>query len=276
MSGLVQDFRYGARQLRKHGIFTAVAVLTFALAIGANTAIFSVVRTVLLAPLPYADADRLMMIWGRNASRGDREFPVSAGDYTDWKQKNDAFEDVAASFDNEVTLTGAGDPKLVIGYDFTPNYFNILHVAPAMGRVFSEEEAQSSANVTVLSDKLWRTTFHSDPHILGKAITLDAKSFTVIGVMPPEFNWPPQTELWMPLYISPAISGDYQHHYLRVLGRLKPGVSVEEAQARMNALEHQIASQHRQTDTGNETWVEPLRHHLSGDIRTPLMMLLGA
>ena len=276
MSGLVQDFRFGLRQLRKHGLLTAVAVITLALAIGANTAIFSVVRTVVLASLPYADADRLMMIWGRNLSRGDRESPVSAGDYTDWKQKNDAFEDVAASFDNEVTLTGAGDPKLVIGYNFTPNYFHILHVAPSMGRVFSEAEAQSSANVTVLSDKLWRTTFHSDPHILGRAIMLDAKSFTVIGVMPPEFNLPPQTELWMPLHISPAISGDYEHRYIRVLGRLKPGVSVAEAQARMNALEHQIASQHRQTDAGNETWVEPLRHHLSGDIRTPLMMLLGA
>src|SRR5215469_17748797 len=134
MSGLVQDFRYGARQLGKHGILTTAAVITLALAIGANTAIFSVVRTVLLASLPYADANRIMMIWGRNLSRGDREFPVSAGDYNDWKQKNDAFEDVAASFDNEVTLTGAGDPKLVIGYNFTPSYFNILHVAPAMGR----------------------------------------------------------------------------------------------------------------------------------------------
>src|SRR5215467_621133 len=230
MSGLVQDFRYGVRQLRKHGIFTVVALITLALAIGANTAIFSVVRAVLLAPLPYADADRVMMVWGRNLSRGDREFPVSAGDYSEWKQKNDAFEDVAASFDNEVTLTGAGDPKLVIGYNFTPNYFSILHVAPAMGRVFTEEEAKGSANVAVLSDKLWRAMFHSDPHILGKAITLDAKSFTVIGVMPAEFNWPPQTELWMPLYISPAISSDYEHRYIRVAGRLKPGVSVEKAQ----------------------------------------------
>lgn len=276
MSGLVRDFRFGMRQLWKHSILTVVAVITLALAIGANTAIFSVVRTVLMPKLPYAHVDQLMMIWGRNLSRGERQFPVSAGDYTDWKQKNDAFEDVAASFDNEVTLTGAGDPKLLLGYNFTANYFNILRVAPSLGRVFSQEEAQSNANVTVLSDKLWRTKFHGDPHILGKAITLDAKSFTVIGVMPAEFNWPAQTELWMPLYISPASSGDYEHRYIRVIGRLKPGVSFERAQARMNVLEQQIARQHAQTDAGNDTWVEPLRQQLSGDIRIPLMMLLGA
>src|SRR5579864_662591 len=134
MRNLFRDLRYGMRQLRKDVVFTAVAVITLSLAIGANTAIFSVVHAVLLAPLPYPHVDRLMMIWGRNPSRGDRAFPISAGDFTDWKQNNDVFEDVAASFDNEVTLTGSGEPKLVLGYNFTPNYFRILRVAPAIGR----------------------------------------------------------------------------------------------------------------------------------------------
>jgi predicted permease len=275
MTGVLQDFRYARRQLRKNPVFTAVAVTTLALAVGANTAIFSVVHTVLLAPLPYPEVDRLMMIWGRNVSRGEQGFPVSAGDFTDWKQKNDVFEDIAASYDNEVTLTGRGDPKLTLGYAVSPNYFRLLGVPPRLGRRFTDEEARSGANVTVLSDQLWRTTFQGDPQILGKAVTLDAKSYAIIGVMPPDFNYPPRTELWMPLSLS-SVAGDYEHRYIRVLGRLKPGVSVAEAQLRMSALERQVAALHTQTDAGNETWVEPLRHQLSGDIRTPLLALLGA
>jgi predicted permease len=276
MNGLIQDIRYALRQLRKSPGFTVVVVVTLGLGIGANTAIFSVVHTVLLAPLPYRDVDRLTMIWGRNLARGDQQFPVSAGDFTDWKQKNDVFESIAPSYDNEVTLTGAGEPKLVLGYAISPNYFRILDVAPKIGRTFTDEEAKLGTNVAVLSDKMWRTTFRADPEILGKSVSLDAKSYTVIGVMPAEFNYPPQTELWMALSVSPAASGDYEHRYIRVVGRLKPGVSVAEAQVRMNALERQIAAQHPETDAGNETWVEPVRHQLVGDVRTPLLALSGA
>jgi len=276
MTGLLQDLRYALRQLRKNPVFTIVAVITLGLGIGANTAIFSVVHTVLLSHLPYRDVDRLMMIWGSNPSRGDRQFSISAGDFTDWKQTNDVFEDIAASYDNEVTLTGAAEPKLVLGYAISPNYFHILDVAPRMGRTFTDEEARSKTNVVVLSDKMWRTTFQGDPQILGKSITLDAKSYTVIGVMPRESNYPPRTELWMPLSISPAVAGDYEHRYIRVLGRLKPGISVTEAQRRMCALERQIAAQHPDTDAGNETWIKPLRRQLDGDIRTPLLTLSAA
>jgi putative ABC transport system permease protein len=130
--------------------------------------------------------------------------------------------------------------------------------------------------VVVLSDKFWRSTLHADPQILEKSVTLNAKAYTVIGVMPPDFAYPPKTELWMPLYLSPAVASDYEHRFIRVMGRLKPGVSLGEAQARMNALERQIAAQHPQTDAGNETWVEPLREQLAGDIRTPLLALFGA
>jgi len=276
MTGLIQDFRYALRQLRKNPVFTVVVMATLGLGIGATTAIFSVVNAVLLAPLPYRAVDRLMMVWGRNPSRGDQQFPVSAGDFTDWKQKNDVFEDLAPSYDNEVSLTGAGEPKMVLGYAISPSYFRILDVAPKVGRTFTDEEAQTKADVVVLSDKMWRTTFHGDPQILGKSITLDAKSYAVIGVMPPAFDFPPQTELWMPLSIAPATSGDYEHRYIRVIGRLKSGISVAEAQVRMTALERQVATQHPETDTGNETWVQPLRQQLVGDIRTPLLALLGA
>jgi len=276
MAGLLQDLRYALRQLRKNPGFTAVVVATLGLGIGANTAIFSVVNTVLLAPLPYGDVDRLMMIWGRNPTRGDQQFPVSPGDFIDWRQKNDVFEDVAASYDYEMTLTNAGEPKLVIGYALSPNYFRILGVPPRMGRTFTDEEDASGTRVAVLSDKMWRTTFRGDPNILGKSVTLDAKPFSVIGVMPADFSFPPQTELWMPASISPAVYGDFEHRYIRVVGRLKPGISVADAQTRMNALERQIAAQHPQTDAGNETWVQPLRQQLVGDIRMPLLALSGA
>lgn len=276
MTGLFQDSRYALRQMRKSPVFTAVAVVTLALAIGANTAIFSAVHAVLLKPLAYPHADRLAMIWGTNPARGDRQLPISPGDFADWKAKNDVFEDIAASYDNEVTLTGAREPKLVLGYNFTPNYFNILGVAPKMGRTFTESEARNKADVVVLSDKFWRSTLDGDPQILGKAITLDAKSYTVIGIMPPEFAWPTRTEIWMPLYLSPADATDYEHRFLRVMGRVRPSVSLEKAQGRMNALERQIAAQHPQTDIGNTTWIEPLRHQLAGDIRTPLLALFGA
>lgn len=278
MHTLPQDLRYALRQVRKNPLFTLVVVTTLGLGIGASTAIFSVVHTVLLAPLPYRDVDRLMMVWGSNPSKGDREFPITGGDFTDWKQKNDVFEDIAPSYDDEKTFTGAGEPKLVIGYTVSPNYFRILDVAPKIGRTFTDEEAMSGAKVAVLSDKIWRTTFHADPQIVGKSITLDSTPYAVVGVMPPAFNFPSLTELWMPLSISPAASGDYDpsHRYIRALGRLKPGVSVEQAQVRMNALERQIASQHPDTDAGNETLLEPLRHQLTGDIRGPLLVLSGS
>jgi len=274
MTGIVQDVRYSLRQLRNNPVFTAVALITLALAVGATTAIFSLVETVLLAPLPYRDVDRLTMVWGRNPGRGDLQFPLSAGDFTDWKQKNQVFEDVAPSFDDEVTLTGSGEPRLILGYAVGPNYFHILGVSPRLGRSFTEDEAKSRATVAVLSDKLWRDTFHSDPQILGRAITLDAKSYTVIGVMPPTVDYPPRTEMWFPLELDSP--GNYRDRFLRVIARLKPGISLADAQVRMNALEGQIAAQHPDTDAGNETWVEPMRNELSGGIRVPLLALMGA
>jgi predicted permease len=276
MTALLQDLRYALRLLRKNPGFTVTAVITLALAIGANTAIFSVVHTVLLAHLPYKDVDRLAMIWGLDSSRANGLSSISAGEFGDWKQQNDVFEDIAASFDNEMTLTGSEHPKLVLGYNFSPNYFRILGVSPKLGRTFTDDEDKSGAHVVVLSDSFWRTTLHGDPQILGKTITLDAKPFTVIGVMPPDFNYPPKTELWMPISIPAAIFRDYEHRYIHAIGRLKPGVSVTDARARMNTLERRIAGLHPEMGAESATLVEPLRQQLSGDIRTPLLALFGA
>jgi len=278
MKGLLQDVRYALRQLRKNPGFTLVATITLALAIGANTAIFSVVNRVLLESTPFPHADRLMMVWERNLARGPQPFSLSGGVFSDWKRENDVFQDIAASFDNEMTLTGSGEPRLVIGYDITPNYFRILDVAPNMGRDFTAAEGQSNAQVAVLSDKFWRTVLHADPEIVGKSITLDAKPYTVIGVMPPDFNQPPQTEVWVPMSLTSSATTDYDsaHRFIRALGRLKPGVSVAQAQIHMDALERRIAALHPAMEQGTTALVEPLTQQLTGDIRTPLLVLLGA
>jgi len=276
MNGLTQDFRYALRQLRKNPGFTLVAAVTLALAVGANTAIFSVVNTVLLSSAPYPQADRLMMIWERNRTRDEQPFSISPGDFTSWKQENDVFQDIAPSYDNALTLTGSGEPRLVLGYAVTPNYFHILGVAPKMGRTFTDAEAQSGSHLAVLSEKFWRAVLHGDPEILGKSITLDSKPYSVVGIMPPEFNYPPKTEVWMAMSLTPAATTDYDHRFVHVLGRLKPGVSVAQAQTRMDALERRIAALHPATEAGNETLVEPLPRQLTGDIRTPLLALLGA
>lgn len=277
MIGLAQDFRYALRQLHKHPAFTGVAVVTLALAIGANAAIFSVVHAVLVAALPYRQVDSLVQVWGSNPKRGDAQFPISAGDFTDWKQKNDAFEDIAASYDDEVTLTGSGEPKLVLGYAVTPNYLRILGVGPRMGRDFTDEDASTRANVVVISDKLWQKTLHSDPEIVGKSLTLNSKPFTIIGVMPPGFSFPPGgTELWHPMAIDHPDDYLNEHRFIRTLARLKPGVSPASAQARMNLLENQIAAQHPDTDAGNQTSIVPLRQEIAGDIQKPLLALSAA
>jgi putative ABC transport system permease protein len=278
MNGLQQDVRYALRQLRKNPGFTLVVAVTLALAIGANTAIFSVVNRVLLESTPFPHADRLMMVWERNLARDPQPFPISGGVFTSWKQENYVFQDIAASFDNEMTLTGSGEPRLVIGYEITPNYFRILDVAPKMGRTFSDSEGQSNAQVAVLSDRFWRTVLHGDPEIVGKAITLDAKPYSVIGVMPPMFNQPPETEVWIPMSLTPSATSDYDsaHRFIRVLGRLKARVSVAQAQAHMDALERRIAALHPATEQGNTALVEPLTRQLTGDIRMPLLALLGA
>jgi predicted permease len=274
---LVQDTRLGLRRLRKSPGFTVIAILTLALGIGASTSIFSVVNAVLLAHLPYKDPGRLAMIWGTNAGRGRDGGPVSAGDYFEWKRKNTAFEDIAASYDNEVTLTGIGNPQFLIGYDFSANYFSILGVSPELGRTFSaEEDRPGGPKVVVLSDKLWRGSFLADPRILGKSITLDGEPYRVIGVMPRSFDYVPGVQLWMPVALPASAVSGYEHRSIRVMGRLKPGVSVEQAQSQMTALALQIDAEHPTTDAGNGVKITPLRKQLAGDIQTPLLVLLGA
>jgi len=274
---LLQDSRFALRRLRKSPAFTIVAILTLALGIGASTSIFSVVNTVLLGHLPYKDPGRLAMIWGANTRRGINQMPISPGDFFEWKQKNTAFADIAPSYDSQVTLTGEGNPLFLFGYAFSANYFSILGLSPELGRTFtSEEDRPGAPKVVVLSDKLWRTTFRADPGILGKAVTLNGEPYTVIGVMPTAFDFPTKVQVWIPIALPQSAAADYQHRYIRVMGRLKPGVSTDQARAQMTALALQIAAEQPATDAGNSVNIKPLRKQLAGDVQTPLLVLLGA
>jgi predicted permease len=277
LSQTAQDVRYAVRTYAKSPGFTAIAVLTLALGITASTAIFSVVNAVLLAPLAYRHAERVITAWTSNPAKNIDIDPVSGGVFAEWRSRNHVFESMAASSDNVYTLTGAGDPQFLIGYQFSANYFPLLGVEPELGRTFRPEEDQPGApDVVVLGDRLWRRTFHADPWILGQPIILDGKPYTVIGVMPPRFQYPQLVELWTPLGLDNASLTRYSGKFLRIVARLRPGVSLAQAQVEMSAIHADIARRHPDTEGGFGVRLIPIRDMISGDARTPLLALTGA
>jgi putative ABC transport system permease protein len=274
---LANDLRFGLRQLVKAPAFALTAILTLALGIGATTAIFSVVKAVLLAPLPYKDPGRIVAVWTANAAQGGQPLPSSAGDFAIWKQRSGVFEDLAPSYDNEQTLTGQGAPQLLIGYAVSASYLRILGVPPQLGRLYTDQEdSPQGPKVALLSDRLWRTTFHSNPGIVDKSITLDGVAYTVLGVMPRGFDYPTTVEIWTPSAMAASAYDDFNNPYVRILGRLRPGVTLAEAQKTLNDVEALVAAAHPQTDGGNRVVLVPLREQLDGDIRKPLLILMGA
>ncbi|MBV9302743.1 MAG: ABC transporter permease [Acidobacteriaceae bacterium] len=275
---LWQDTRFALRTTRNHRGSTAIAALTLALGIGANTAIFSVVNTVLLAPLPYKDADRLMTVWGYNRSRGFNTDQVSAPDFADWRLQNHVFEDLAASTDVMYTLTGSGEPMAIIGYRFSANFFHVLGVAPLHGRTFFPAEQQPGKDhVVVLGYQLWQSRFGGDRSMVGRTVRLDGAPYTVIGVMPRGVDYPGTVQLWTPLTIPPEAIHDRAYRFLRMLGRLKPGVSINQAQTEMNAIARHLAREYPKTNKEEDAInIISLRQMISGDIRPALLVLMCA
>ncbi len=201
METLIRDIRYGARSLLKRPGFTMIAVIALALGIGANTAIFSLVNAVLLQPLPFAEPDRLVWVWG-NIRNGGNRASVSPPDFLDYRQQNTTFEEFAAAFGGPMplNLTGSGEPERLTGAAVTGNYFKALGTPPALGRTFVlENEKPGNDQVAVLSYGLWQKRFAGDPNIVNKTVVLDGKNFAIIGVMPQGFNFPQSAELWVPI-----------------------------------------------------------------------------
>ncbi|HKW31448.1 MAG TPA: ABC transporter permease [Candidatus Acidoferrum sp.] len=277
---LFQDLRFGLRMLRKSPGFTSVAVLTLALGIGANASIFSVVYAALLKALPYPQPDRLVMVYENvnlptyQNSRNE----VTPGNLSDWTNQNNVFENMAAYRNRSFNLTGAGEPLRVEGELVSADFFTTLKVVPALGRSFSaEEDSPGASHVVVMSEGLWKSQFGSNPQILGQKLLLDGEGYAVIGVAPPGFHFPdPDDQLWVPLALSPAERGNRGSHYLDVFARLKPAVTLQQAQAEMAVIAKHLAELYPQSNTGQTANLVPLQEDFVGAVRSTLLVLWGA
>jgi predicted permease len=274
---LLQDLRYALRMLRSKPGFTIVAVATLALGIGANTAIFSAIDAVLLRPLPYPNPDRLAMLWMDNRRLGLHEDLTSYPNYEDWK-KNRVFADMAGFRPGDGILSGQEEPVRVRAALVNWNFFPVLGVSPAIGRAFTPDEDQPDKDrVVILSDGLWKRQFGSDRHVLDKTIELNGTPHRIVGVMPSDFAFPSKdTQLWKPLAPSQRTRGNRGGFFLSVIGRLKPGVTTEQARAEMTRIGAEIETAHPDSNKGYGVWVVPLLSQIVGTLREALWILLGA
>lgn len=296
----LQDLHYALRVLRKSPGFAAVAIVTLALGIGANTAIFSVVNAVLLKPLNYKDPSSLTLVWENLPRISLWRNVVSPANFIDWQDQNHAFAGMAAFLDQPVNLTGAGQPEQVDVEFVSPNFFAILGAQPMLGRSFSPEDVEkgvvsggqaktgvnpSKAHIVVLSYGLWKSKFGADPNIIGKSVELNGEAITVVGVMGPDFDWyvsefsftHERPQLWTPLEMDATWHDRTKvGRFLRVIGRVRPGVPVTQAQAQMNVIAANLAARYPKYDKGWGVTLVPLRDEVSGAFRPALLILLGA
>ena len=270
MESLITDIRYGIRSLLQQPGFTVIAVVTLTLGIGANTAIFSVVNTLLLRPLPFTDPDRLVQVWEANIKRGQNTMDVSYPNFADWRDQNQVFEQIAAYTDRTFNLTGTAEPEQVQGAIVSPSLFPLLGIKPMLGRVLlPEEDHPNKVFSVVMSERLWRRRFNSDPQIIGQTIRLNSESFTVVGVVPnitDLFDLPTDTEVWIPIAHSVGFN-NRDGHYLDVLARLKPGVMRAQAQADMDRIAGALTTQYPFSNTDHGVRLVPLQEQIVGDFR---------
>ncbi len=270
---LIQDLRYGLRQLRRNPGFTAVAVITLALGIGANTAIFSIVNAALLHPLPFHDADRLVTRWGTIPHFNYTGLMAICGpDYAAWRDQNHVFEGIAALSGQTSNLTGAGEPVRLGGSQVTAGFFPLLGIAPTLGRTFQpDEDRPGNAHEVLLSDKLWRSRFGSDPAISGKSIKLDGEFYTVVGVMPAGFDFPNEAEFWTPV----PLTDDCSNATMQLVARLKPSVTLDQARSDVALIDGRL-DRARHHGRGIQVSLVPLTQAMGYGLRGELLVLLGA
>jgi predicted permease len=280
MPGLRQNLRFAIRQLIKSPGFTVISVVILALGIGANTAIFSVVHAVLIEPLPYPNADRLVQIWHTPPQEqfpGMTQFAVSAANFLDWQRQNTVFEGMALYSGGAFELTGGGKPETIMASRVTSGFFPLLGLQPIYGRTFTAEEDQPGKNhEVILSHKLWQEKYGADPGVIGRTMNFDGTPYVIVGVMGPQMRKPDFAQVWVPMGLTPdeaIVRGE--HHYL-TLARLKPGVTVAQAQAEMNNISARLAAMYPADDKGWGAKVLTVRDDLVGDVRPALLMMLGA
>lgn len=280
MSRFTQDLKFALRHLLKSPGFTSVAVLIMALGIGANTAIFSVVHAVLLEPLPFQDPERLVQLWHvppQSSFPGMTQFAVSAANFLDWQKQNDVFSGMALYSHGGFELTGQGKPETIHAGKVTSGFFSVLGVQPILGRVFLPEEDQPGRDKElILSYKTWQTRYAADPNIVGRTVTLDDSPYIIVGVMGPKMTKPDFADVWTPMGMTAeeaAVRGE--HHFLAI-ARLKPGVTITQAQAEMNTISRRLEQSYPADDKGWGASVISMREDLIGDVRPALLMMLGA
>src|SRR5205085_6783297 len=278
MATFMQDIKFGVRVLLKNPMVTAAALVALVLGIGANTAIFSVVNTVLFRPLPFKDSDNLYtVVWEKRTQDSLRQATTSYPNFQDWKEQNHSFTDLSASTGDEFNLTGTGEPERLIGSQISADLLATLRVDPLVGRPFLPQEQQPGAGHSViLSYGLWQRRFAGSQSVLGTAMTLNNESYTVVGVMPRDFQYPPnaipKSELWVPL-----IPGDDRgQDNLEMVGRLKPGVTAAQAESDVGGIITRLKQIYPDTNTDQAIKIMPLREYIVGDVRPALLILLVA
>lgn len=287
METFFKELRYGIRSLLKHPGFTAIAVVTLALGIGANTAMFSVINGVLLRPLPYHDPDRLVTIWEESPQRGMFQLPVSYANFRDWVDQNSVFEQISAYTFTNLNLTGAGEPVRLLTVRSSDNLFSLVGAAPRLGRAFLAEEDKDGANrVVILGHALWQSRFGSDSAIVGESLTLNNQSYTVVGIMSPNFQFPvgfgylgkvlnDPVDLYVPLAATSEETGRGNYSFFAI-GRLKPGVTINQAQAEMSTIEGRLEQQYPDSNSDIGISLVPTQEQTVKEIRPALLVLLGA
>ena len=276
MDTLLKDIRYGIRNLLKRPGFTLVVIVTLALGIGANSAMFSAVNAVLLRPLPYPDSEQIVLFEGVNPGKGISDSNMSVPDLADWQQQNQVFEQMAGFVTGGSLLVSNDETERVRGTDVTADFFPLFRTKAIKGRTLQPDDSQKGREaVVVLSYALWQRRFGGDENIVGSKVTISGKSTTVVGVMPAGFDYPARSELWVPFPIDP-VAERRDNRYINVITRLKPGVTLPQAQAEMEILNQRLAQSYGETNSGWSVRLTNLRESLVGTTRSALLILLGA
>jgi putative ABC transport system permease protein len=270
--------RYAARGLRRDLLFTIPVVLCLAMVVGANSAVFSVVDALILRAVPFAAPDRLVILNSLHSSpdMAPEPFSVSPQDFVAWREQSHSFESMAGVYPRSFNLAATAgsdlEPERVAGALVSPSFFKLLRVQPVLGRAFLDQEEKPGESVAILSDRLWRRWFSGDPKVIGKTFLADGKSTRIVGVMPPGFRYPNESELWKPLFIEPGVP-TYKWHYLEPIARLAPGVGVERAKAELVNVAGRLAAAFPQTNQGWSATLQLLSERLAGDLKPRLLAL---
>jgi putative ABC transport system permease protein len=277
LHNFLSDLRYGSRLLRQSPGFTGVAVLALALGIGANTAIFSTLQALMLRALPYQDSDRLVMVWEDASFASFPKNTPAPGNYYAWREQNRVFTDMAATRGEVANLTGDGAPEQLIGRLVTANFFDVLGTQPIIGRAFTDAEDRTTPHLVILSYGLWQRRYAGDPGIVNRSILMNGIQYTVLGVMPRNFVFRNrEIDYWGPINLTPKQAAEHGSHYLNVVARLKPGVTVQAARDEMKAIAKRLEAAYPADNARVGAVVVPLREELLGKTRLAVMVLMGA